>query len=798
MKLLLSLFSISICFSAFSQKIGKLSGLQEEVEIMIDPFGVPHIYAKNENDMFFAQGFQAASDRLFQFEMWRRQARGLLSDILGERELEKDIASRLFSYRGDLVAEFNHYHPNGYKIIHSFVNGVNAAIDLALLNLDSLPVEFRLLGIKPEHLKPEDIISRHQGLLGNLTDEWETALVVHQIGEVKTKEINWYHPNNPDLRLDSLVKEILSYTDVMDLYKAFKRPVNYIPEDIIAFSSRNSTENYMALSARMNEEQISLNEEKQVIGSNNWVVSGALSESGFPMLANDPHRAMSAPSLRYITHLVSPGWNVIGGGEPTIPGVSIGHNEYGAWGLTIHATDAEDMYVYELNPSNLMQYKYEGKWLDFIEIKDSISIKGKGMHYVSLHYTVHGPVLKMINEKNIAVAVKCAWLEKGGAPYLASLRMNQAKNWDEFKLACTYSHIPGENMIWADRSGNIGWQTVGIAPIRNNSSGMVPVIGDGSRDWDGFIPISERPSSYNPSHNYVVTANENVVPLNFKYPNTVGYSWSDPYRGLRIKEYLGSGKKLSALDFMMLQSDYLSLPARQLVPIIPGIPAFKKYEKFTAFFNDWDYTLSPNSIAASIYDAWERVIMSDYKLQFVPEKVRSLVTPQLKMIMDHLLFPDAKFGSQPVQGRNDFLFKTFEKAIQNLELKLGKEVNMWQYGQLKNKYVLLKHPFSAVVNQNIRSLLEVGPAPRGGNGFTANVTGRGDNQTHGASFRFISDLQNWDYCLATNTPGQSGDPNSPFYRNLFPIWINNQYFPLYFSKIKILSVSQINKHLFPN
>ena len=798
MKILITLFSISICFSAFSQKVKNLSGLQEEVEIMIDPFGVPHIYAKNENDMFFAQGFQAASDRLFQFEMWRRQARGLLSDIFGERELEKDIASRLFSYRGDPVAEFNHYHPNGYKIIHSFVNGVNAAIDIALLNLDSLPVEFRLLGIKPEHLKPEDIISRHQGLLGNLTDEWETALVVQQIGEEKTKEINWYHPNNPDLRLDSLVKEILSYPDVIDLYKAFKRPVNYIPEDIIAFSARNSPENYRALSSRMNKEQISLNEEKQVIGSNNWVVSGALSESGYPMLANDPHRAMSAPSLRYITHLVSPGWNVIGGGEPTIPGVSIGHNEYGAWGLTIHATDAEDMYVYELNPSNVLQYKYQGKWIDFIEIKDSIYVKGKGIHYFSLYYTVHGPVLKMINEKNIAVAVKCAWLEKGGAPYLASLRMNQAKNWDEFKLACTYSHIPGENMIWADRLGNIGWQTVGIAPIRSNSSGMVPVIGDGSRDWDGFIPISERPSSFNPSHNYVVTANENVLPLNFKYPNTVGFSWSDPYRGLRIKEYLGSGKKLSALDFMMLQSDYLSLPARQLVPFIPGIPAFKKYDKFTAFFNGWDYTLSPNSIAATIYDAWERVIMSEYKLLFVPEKVRSLVTPQLKMIMDNLLFPDAKFGSQPVQGRNDFLFKTFEKAIQNVEQKLGKEVNMWQYGQLKNKHVLLKHPFSAVVNQNIRSLLDVGPAPRGGNGFTANVTGRGDNQTHGASFRFISDLQNWDYCLATNTPGQSGNPNSPFYRNLFPIWINNQYFPLYFSKAKISSVSQIHRHLFPN
>ena len=195
-------------------------------------------------------------------------------------------------------------------------------------------------------------------------------------------------------------------------------------------------------------------------------------------MANDPHRAITAPSLRYISHLVSPGWNVIGGGEPTIPGISIGHNEYGAWGLTIHATDAEDMYVYQLNPNNLNQYKYLGKWMDMIEIKDSIPVKGIGYHYFSLFYTIHGPVLKVIKDKNIAVAVRCAWLEKGGAPYLASLRMNQAKSWTEFKLACSFSNIPGENMIWADRLGNIGWQTVGIAPIRRKGSGMVPVLGD--------------------------------------------------------------------------------------------------------------------------------------------------------------------------------------------------------------------------------------------------------------------------------------------------------------------------------
>ena len=211
------LFLVSLIFlflNAFSQDKKILPGLIDNVEIITDPYGVSHIYAKNENDMFFAQGFQAASDRLFQFELWRRQARGLVSEVLGDKEINKDISARLFKYRGDLISELNHYHSNGFQIIQSFVAGVNAAIDVALSKPDSLPLEFNLLGIKPEHLNAEDIISRHQGLLGNLVDEWETGFVVNLIGETKTKEINWFHPNNPDLYLDSLVKEIFSVPDV--------------------------------------------------------------------------------------------------------------------------------------------------------------------------------------------------------------------------------------------------------------------------------------------------------------------------------------------------------------------------------------------------------------------------------------------------------------------------------------------------------------------------------------------------------------------------------------------------------
>lgn len=789
MKHFLTITFLFFCSFVLAQSTKKIKGLIDEVEIIVDPFGVPHIYAKNERDMFFAQGFQAATDRLFQFELWRRQARGLMSEILGEREVKRDIATRLFQFRGDRIAEFNHYHGNGFQIIHAFVDGVNAAIDVALSKSDSLPLEFKLLGIKPEHFNPDDIISRHQGLLGNLIEEWETARAVNEVGIEKIKELNWFHPHNPDLFLDSIVKEILYFPDVMDMYQAFKRPLKFTPDDLVSSSLKNSEERYLALSNYLSEEQNNSSREAYANGSNNWVISGAISESGYPLLANDPHRALSAPSLRYIAHLVSPGWNVIGGGEPTIPGISIGHNEYGAWGLTIHATDAEDMYVYELHPDNNTLYKYRGKWLEMTEIKDSIPVKGLGFHYVSLFYTIHGPVLKIIKEKNIGVAVRCGWLEQGGAPYLASLRMNQAKNWEEFRLACSFSHIPGENMIWADRFGNIGWQTVGIAPIRNKHSGMVPVIGDGSKDWDGFIPILERPSSFNPPENFIVTANENVVPLDFKYPQTVGYSWSDPYRGLRIKEFLSGGRRLSIHDFMSLQTDYLSLPARKILSFISGIPEFEKFKGYTRYFENWDYQLSVTSIAATIYDAWERSISSEYQRLFVPDKVKSLVNPSLKLILDQLTFPDHKFGPHPVQGRNSFLLKTFEKGIQDITLKLGKEVHLWQYGQKKYKHVLIKHPLSAVVNDETREKLEIGPALRGGNGYTANVTGRFDNQTHGASFRLISDVRNWDYCLATNSPGQSGNPDSPFYRNLFPIWINNQYFPLYFSKDKIKAVS---------
>ena len=530
-----------------------IPGLEKEVEIIVDEWGIPHIYAQTEKDLFFAQGFYAAQDRLFQFEIWRRQATGTVAEILGERELKRDIGTRLFKFRGDIQREMDHYHPRGSLIITSFVAGVNAYIGLTRKNPDMLPPEFGLLGIAPEPWTPEVVISRHQGLLGNIGQELTTGRAVAAIGAEKVKEISYFHPEDPQLELDPKIDKELLSKDILGLYNAYRRPIRFQPDDLISDANAD-WETYRNL-ARVEEREREEIQHSELwnIGSNNWIVSGKLTQSGYPIMANDPHRAQSAPSLRYMAHLVGPGWNVIGGGEPEIPGISIGHNEHGAWGLTVFRTDAEDLYVYETNPENPDQYRYQGAWENMRIIKEAIPVKGrKDPVVVTLKYTRHGPVVFEEKAKNAAFAVRCGWAEIGGSPYLASLRMNQARNWEEFQQACNYSNIPGENMIWADREGNIGWQAVGIAPVRRNWSGLVPVPGDGSYEWDGYLPIIAKPNLLNPEEGYFATANENVVPKEYLYMDAIGFSWSDPYRGDRVREFLSSGRKHSLMDMAAL------------------------------------------------------------------------------------------------------------------------------------------------------------------------------------------------------------------------------------------------------
>lgn len=768
--------------SVFSQAASPMMTVSDSVEVIVDKWGVPHIYANNQKDLFFSQGYHAAKDRLFQFEIWRRQSTGTIAEILGERELKRDIGTRLFKFRKDIITEMNHYHKDGAEIISAYVDGVNAYIKEVREGKNNLPMEFKVLNLLPDFWTPEVVISRHQGLLGNIQSELDYARAVALIGEEKVKSIEWFHPKDPDISIDPSIDPALLFDDILELYNAYRRPVSFQDGDGAYGSIYND-----------------LDDKLTDIGSNNWVVSGDLTESGFPVMANDPHRTLAVPSLRYMAHLVAPGWNVIGGGEPEIPGISIGHNENGAWGLTIFSTDAEDLYVYKTNPENPNQYWHKGQWLDFLIIKETIPVKGMSPVEVQLKYSVHGPVPYEDEENHIAYAVKCGWLEYGGSPYLASLRMDQAKNFDEFRIACNYSHIPGENMVWADRDGNIGWQAVGIAPIRRTHSGLVPVPGDGRYEWEGYLPIVERPHLVNPESGYIATANQNVTPLSYNHWDAVGFEWSDPYRGNRVKEVLGSGKIQSMADMMALQTDYLALPAVQLIPILRGLKS-NNADVLWAIneLESWDKQMTQNSIAATIYYAWETKLKDGLWSMSVPQEIKQYITSvSVKRVIEWILFPDDRFGADPLSGRNAFVIDALDQGLEWIRSKLGRDKTKWQYGQNNMKHSKLTHALSAITPDSIDQRLNVGPVPRGGYGLTVGSTGNGLVQRSGATFRVVIDTGDWDKSAAINSPGQSGDPDSKHYKDLFDDWAKDKYFPLFYSKEKVESVQDYQYFLTP-
>jgi penicillin G amidase len=778
--------------SASATETLRISGLKDSVEILQDRWGISHIYAKNEQDLFFAQGYNVARDRLFQLELWRRQATGTVAEILGKKELRRDIGNRLFMYRGDLTQELNWYHPRGAAIIQSFVNGINAYIVETQRNPGLLTPEFRMLGIKPGDWTPAVVISRFNGLFSNVAWELNMALAIRAIGVERFKDLYYFQPDNPNLDLDPGIDASLLSRDVLGLYVAFRTPLRFAAEDLAA-EYRDSKHQDQAL-AQLDESAaypsvLDLSQRSENIGSNNWVVSGKLTASGYPMMMNDPHREIKVPSLRYWVHLVAPGWNVIGGGEPALPGVSIGHNEYGAWGLTVFGTDSEDLYVYDTNPANPSQYKYAGGWESMTVIKESIPVKGSQPSEVELKYTRHGPVVFEDAAHHKAYAVRAAWREIGGAPYLASLRMDQARNWQEFRDTCAYSRSPAENMVWADKEGDIGYQAVGIAPLRPNWSGLLPVPGDGRYEWDGFLPIKALPHAENPAKGFFNTSNNYLIPPGWPYKDALHYVWPDPYRADSVEQFLRSGRMFTVADMIELQNSVLSIPARELVPLLREIHSPNQAtDQARQRLLHWDFSLDKDSVPAGIYEMWQRRIQANVQAAFVPKEAQDFMAVPplwLSKIIHWVEAPDGRFGPDPIAGRDAFLLKSLDEAVASLTERLGADMEKWKLGAYH--HALIYHPMSNAMKPEDRAKFDVGDLPRGGDSNTVDATGS-DNQTGGGSFKIIVDAEDWDNSLGLNTPGQSGDASSPHYRDLYQLWARGRYFPIFYSRRKIESV----------
>jgi penicillin amidase len=435
-------------------------------------------------------------------------------------------------------------------------------------------------------------------------------------------------------------------------------------------------------------------------------------------------------------------------------------------------------------------------------VTESIPVKGEKPETVALKYTRHGPVLYEDRANHKAYALRAGWLEPGGAPYLASLRMNQATTWEEFRAACSFNNMPSENMVWVDRKGTIGWQASGIQPIRRNWSGVLPVPGDGRYEWDGFLPITSLPSEMNPLRGYIATANNFLMPRDYQYKDLLHVTWTDPFRASRIEEVLGSGKKFNVSEMINLQNDDLSIAARALTPLLRHVtlskPASARAREQLA---SWNFVLDKDSIQAGIYAMWQRRLLANTREVVVPAAIRKALGANFgstKKLIDWLQSPDGRFGADPIAGRDAIVVKSIDEAVAELTKRFGPDMQAWKYGQEKFHHALLRHPLSGAVNATTRGKFGVGPLPRGGDGMTVSATGNGDNQASGGSLKIIADTEDWDNSVGLNTPGQSGDPDNAHYRDLFPLWAEGRYFPIAYSRKKVDSVTESVTRLSPS
>ena len=708
-------------------------GLREPVEVLRDEWGIPHIYAQNVDDLFMAQGYVMAQDRLWQMEMWRRWHEGRLSEIFGPEAFDYDLRTRQMMFRGPWdESEWTSYHPDGERIFTAHAAGVNAYIEQ---NRDNLPVEFQLTGVEPDPWTAKTVLLRWaavglSSVRGDAINEIELAMNVSRLG---AEEANRRAAPDPwdDLKIpEGLDVSIITQT-VLDAMRAGDGD----PFAQGRLPALEVLERYRHIAPAVRTAQVS-NPQIATEGSNNWVISGDRSPTGVPILANDPHRRIEMPALRYFVHLNAPGWNVIGGGEPPFVGVDAGNNERMAWGFTFAGTDMVDVFVEEVNPEDPNLVRWQDGWEPLRVIEEEIEIKGEAPRTVELKFSRHGPVIFEDLQNGVAYAVRSVVQDPGTAAYKGSFKMAQAESCADFFERAMYWMVPTHSLICGDVEGNIALQVTGLTPDRDGWNGRLPVPGNGKYEWQGFR--SDLPREFNPTRGYIATANNNVHPPGYEgrpvfYHSSRGVATS---RITRLHQILGSGKLFSIEDHQAIQLDAYSLRAEVNFDNFQGWTSeLPEVERARTLITGWDRILTRESTAGAIYEAWHELVDST-----------------------------ARDSATPMEERRALTKEGLEKTVAKLTADWGADWSEWRYGRGNQSW--LAHMFIPDFDL---------PAVERPGGFgTVNATG--------ANFRRIIDLSDLDRSVATNAPGQSAQPGSPFYGNLIDYLGNGEYFPFLFSR----------------
>ena len=676
-----------------AQMDGELSvpGLEAQVQVIRDEWGVPHIYAENDHDLFFAQGYVMAQDRLWQMEMWRRWHEGRLAEIFGPEALDYDRRTRLMMFRGPFdETEWTSYHPDAERLFTAHASGVNAFIEQ---NRDNLPVEFQLTGVVPDPWTAETVVLRWAQLAvsstrGHAISEMQLALNVARLG---VEEANLRSTPDPwdDLEVPEGLDVSIITQDIIDAMRAGDGD----PFSGQRLPALEVVEEYRALMPEVRTAQVSPGE-LVVEGSNNWVMSGERTPSGIPILANDPHRRIEMPALRYFVHLNAPGWNVIGGGEPPFAGVDAGNNESMAWGFTFAGTDMVDVFVEEMHPEDPNLVLWRGEWEPLRIIEEEIPVKGQAPERVTLKFSRHGPVFYEDLENRRAYSVQSVVQYPGTAAYKGSFQMAQANSCEDFFERANHWLVPTHSLICGDADGNIALQVTGLTPDRDGWNGRLPVPGTGEYEWRGFR--DDLPREFNPERGYIATANNNVHPPDYEgrpvfYHSSRGVETS---RIARLHQILSSGEKFSILDHQLIQHDAYILTAERDIPAFQGWTSEDPdLEWARGLIAGWDGQLTKESTAGAIYVRWESAA------------------------------DDRAFGSAtPLAERRALIEDGLEAALTRLTRDLGPDRSQWRHGRVH---------LSELPNMMV-SAYDLPPVERPG--------GFGAVNANGANFRRIIDL----------------------------------------------------------
>lgn len=736
----------------------ELTGLTAEVQVYRDSLAIPHIYAKNEADLFKTVGYVMAQDRMWQMDLLRRVTQGRLAEIFGEDLINTDLFLRALRIPEKSEMMMADISPEQKVALEAYTDGVNQYLEQYA---DKLPPEFSILGYTPEAWEP----SHSLNVTGYMA--WDLA------GSAYNAEITLY-----------------KIIQAIGMEKAEGLVPNIAERGIVVFPDFKIDPALLELENSLMAEAKTVEELGVQIfnGSNNWAISGDKSTTGMPIMSNDMHLGLNAPGIWYQLHAVVEGeFNVTGLAVPGQPLIVAGHNENIAWGLTNLYVDDIDLYLETINPEDSSQYFFMGEWKNMEVRKELIRIKGGDSVYRENKFTHRGPLVSGF--KKIDQAISMRWIGSGYSNEMRAIYLlNKAENWDDFKDAISTFNSVSQNFVYADAAGNIGLYAGGGVPIRKGKNYLIKPGETDEFDWTDRIPFEELPHSYNPESGMVSSANNKTVGND--YPYYIGTYFSQDYRINRIREMLEEKEKLSVEDFKTMLADQNSMLARTFVPdmlvelaSVDGDENFKKAYKLLV---DWNGTMDADAIAPLLFEKTYHNMLVNLLKDDLGEDLfteyynnaqlsRNFIDDFWKtkdpLWCDDITTPDVK------ESFGDIVRKSFEETLTQLSAELGPNMDEWTWGTVHQ--VEFNHQMGGVAILDFIFGLNRGPYPVGGsfhtvspysykfsNAFTAD---------HGASHRHIYLPNNWDESLTIIPTGESGIPASDHYMDQTEKYLNNEY-----------------------